>query len=220
MTTHWLALWSTSTPNSATAPVEIEALADEAEAMEQAALRVAVVDLYLRDYIEPRRIVIEADAFDKLANGKPDERAPHHGPARPAQLTDARQRHRPRGTASTTPPWTMLENRIRARSLTPKSSWSASTSPRSTSGWPGRGCGPSASPTLITSSVTAWTSSPRSAPLSSSSRTNPTPGWGAAPGPRLGPSLTPSLRARPGFRPITRPRPWWAKSSGEHRVTG
>jgi len=39
--------------------------------MEQAALRVAVVDLYLRDDIEPRRIVIEADVFDKLATDNP-----------------------------------------------------------------------------------------------------------------------------------------------------
>ena len=47
--------------------VEIEALTEEAEAMEEAALRVAVIDLYLPDDIEPRRIVMEADAFDKLA---------------------------------------------------------------------------------------------------------------------------------------------------------
>src|ERR1700730_11552247 len=40
---------------------------DDAEALERAALRVAVVDLYLPDDIEPRRIVMEADAFDKLA---------------------------------------------------------------------------------------------------------------------------------------------------------
>src|SRR5260370_13642715 len=47
--------------------VEIEALAEEAEAIEEAALQVAVIDLYLPDDIEPRRIVMEADAFDKLA---------------------------------------------------------------------------------------------------------------------------------------------------------
>jgi hypothetical protein len=52
-------------------PVEIEALTDEAEAIEQAALRVAVVDLYLPDDLEPRRIVMEADAFDKLATDNP-----------------------------------------------------------------------------------------------------------------------------------------------------
>src|SRR5262250_1547323 len=54
-------------PELVDGPVEIEALTDEAEAIEQAALRVAVVDLYLPDDLEPRRIVMEADAFDKLA---------------------------------------------------------------------------------------------------------------------------------------------------------
>jgi len=52
-------------------PVEIEALTDEAEAIEQSALRVAVIDLYLPDDLEPRRIVLEADAFDKLATENP-----------------------------------------------------------------------------------------------------------------------------------------------------
>jgi hypothetical protein len=58
-------------PELTDGPVEIEALCSEAEAIEQAALRVAVVDLYLRDDIEPRRIVLEADAFDKLATQNP-----------------------------------------------------------------------------------------------------------------------------------------------------
>ena len=54
-------------PELGDAPVEIEALTEEAEAMEEATLRVAVIDLYLPDDIEPRRIVLEADAFDRLA---------------------------------------------------------------------------------------------------------------------------------------------------------
>jgi hypothetical protein len=54
-------------PELVDGPVEIEALTGEAEALEQAALRVAVVEVYLPDDIEPRRIVMEADAFDKLA---------------------------------------------------------------------------------------------------------------------------------------------------------
>src|SRR5260370_11858234 len=54
-------------PELGDGPVEIEALAEEAEAIEEAALRGAVIDLYLPDDIEPRRIVMEADAFDKLA---------------------------------------------------------------------------------------------------------------------------------------------------------
>src|ERR1700685_4422040 len=58
-------------PELGDGPVEIEALSDEAEAMEQAALRVAVVDVYLRDDIEPRRIVMEADVFDELATDNP-----------------------------------------------------------------------------------------------------------------------------------------------------
>jgi hypothetical protein len=58
-------------PELVDGPVEIEALADEAEAIERAALRVAVIDLYLPDDLEPRRIVVEADAFDKLATENP-----------------------------------------------------------------------------------------------------------------------------------------------------
>jgi len=58
-------------PELGDAPVEIEALTEEAEAIEEAALRVAVIDLYLPDDIEPRRIVMEADAFDKLATENP-----------------------------------------------------------------------------------------------------------------------------------------------------
>ena len=60
-------------PELVDGPVEIEALTDEAEAIEQAALRVAVIDLYLPDDFEPRRIVMEADAFDKLATENPME---------------------------------------------------------------------------------------------------------------------------------------------------
>jgi hypothetical protein len=60
-------------PELGDGPVEIEALTDEAEALEQAALRVAVVDLYLPDDVEPRHIVLEADAFDKLATENPIE---------------------------------------------------------------------------------------------------------------------------------------------------
>jgi len=58
-------------PELGDSPVEIEALTEEAEAMEEAALRVAVVDLYFRDDLEPRRIVLEADVFDKLATDNP-----------------------------------------------------------------------------------------------------------------------------------------------------
>ena len=60
-------------PGLGDGPVEIEALVGEAKVLERAALRVAVVDLYLPDDIEPRRIVMEADAFDKLASQNPME---------------------------------------------------------------------------------------------------------------------------------------------------
>jgi hypothetical protein len=54
-------------PELGDGPVEIEVLTEEAEIMEDATLRVAVIDLYLPDDVEPRRVVMEADAFDKLA---------------------------------------------------------------------------------------------------------------------------------------------------------
>jgi hypothetical protein len=58
-------------PELSDGPVEIEALTGEAEALTESALRVAVVDVYLPDDIEPRRIVLEACAFDKLATQNP-----------------------------------------------------------------------------------------------------------------------------------------------------
>jgi hypothetical protein len=58
-------------PELGDGPVEIEALADEARAIEKAALRVAVVDLYLPGEEEPRRVAVDADSFDQLATDKP-----------------------------------------------------------------------------------------------------------------------------------------------------
>ena len=58
-------------PELVDGPVELEALADEANLIEQAALRVVVVDLYLPDDCEPRRITMDADAFGELASQKP-----------------------------------------------------------------------------------------------------------------------------------------------------
>ena len=128
-------------PELGDGPVEIEALTEEAEAMEEAALRVAVIDLYLPDDIEPRRIVMEADAFDKLATQS--SMAELLTAARPVQaqhevvgVAAARA-----GTASTTRPASTRASRTRARSPIPRSNWSATISTRSTSGWPGRGCG-------------------------------------------------------------------------------
>lgn len=77
-------------PELGDGPVEIEALTEEAEAMEEAALRVAVIDLYLPDDIEPRRIVMEADAFDKLATQNPmDELLTAARPVRRSARTSA-----------------------------------------------------------------------------------------------------------------------------------
>ncbi|HTX29650.1 MAG TPA: hypothetical protein VME19_21805 [Streptosporangiaceae bacterium] len=58
-------------PELVDGPVEIEALTDEAKVIEQAALRVVVVDLYLPDDYEPRRITMDAAAFEELASQKP-----------------------------------------------------------------------------------------------------------------------------------------------------
>ena len=58
-------------PELVNGPVEIEALADEAKVIEQAALRVVVVDLYLPEDCEPRRITMNAGAFEELASQKP-----------------------------------------------------------------------------------------------------------------------------------------------------
>ena len=58
-------------PELGEGPVELEALADEAKAIEHEALRIAIVDLYLHGDDEPRRVAIEADEFDKLSTERP-----------------------------------------------------------------------------------------------------------------------------------------------------
>ena len=57
-------------PDLGDGPVEIEALLDEARAIEKAALRVAVVDLYLPGDL-PRRVIMDVGAFDEMAADKP-----------------------------------------------------------------------------------------------------------------------------------------------------
>lgn len=54
-------------PELGDGPVEIEVLADEAKVIEKAALRVALVDIYLPGEDEPRRVAMDAAAFDQLA---------------------------------------------------------------------------------------------------------------------------------------------------------
>lgn len=58
-------------PGLGEGPVEIEALAAEARAIEQAAMAVAVVDVYYPGEDQPRRVAMEAGAFDQLATDKP-----------------------------------------------------------------------------------------------------------------------------------------------------
>jgi len=58
-------------PELGDGPVEIEALADEAKAIEHGAVPIAIVDVYLPGDDEPRRLAIEAAEFDKLAAERP-----------------------------------------------------------------------------------------------------------------------------------------------------
>lgn len=82
-------------PELGDSPVEIEVLTDEASAIEKAALRVAVVDLYLPGEDEPHRVAMDAASFDKLATDKamsellisarPARRGSRTSPASPAR---------------------------------------------------------------------------------------------------------------------------------------
>jgi hypothetical protein len=84
-------------------PVEIEALTDEARALEKAALRVAIVELHLPGEQEPRRVVVDAEAFDALATDTPvNELLLSARLARPARQT--RRGSRASGAAATGTP--------------------------------------------------------------------------------------------------------------------
>jgi hypothetical protein len=85
-------------PELGDSPVEIEALADEAAVIEKSALRVAVVEVYLPGEEEPRRVTMDAAAFDKLASDKPmSELLLTARPARPARRARAAAPATPRG---------------------------------------------------------------------------------------------------------------------------
>lgn len=58
-------------PELGGSPVEVEALSDEAMGIGKAALRVAVVDLHLPGEDAPRRVTMDAEAFDQLATDRP-----------------------------------------------------------------------------------------------------------------------------------------------------
>ncbi|HEX4830840.1 MAG TPA: hypothetical protein VH478_07095 [Trebonia sp.] len=78
-------------PELGDGPVEIEVLADEAKVIEKAALRVAMVDIYLPGEDEPRRVAMDAGAFDKLASERPMAEVLIAAPrARPAKRSAAK----------------------------------------------------------------------------------------------------------------------------------
>jgi hypothetical protein len=79
-------------PDLGDGPVEIETLADEALAMEKAALRVAVLDVYLPGEDEPRRVTLDPEAFGEMATERPMSEV--LAGARPAK-----RRGRPRNAA-------------------------------------------------------------------------------------------------------------------------
>jgi hypothetical protein len=58
-------------PELGGAPVEIEVLADEARAVQKAAVKVALVEVYLPGEDEPSRVAMELEAFDQLATDAP-----------------------------------------------------------------------------------------------------------------------------------------------------
>ena len=85
-------------PELGDTPVEIEALADEAAVIEKSALRVAVVEVFLPGEEEPRRVTMDAAAFDKLASDKPmSELLLTARPAKPARRARAAAPATPRG---------------------------------------------------------------------------------------------------------------------------
>ena len=58
-------------PELGSQAVEIEAHINEAQAITDAALEVAVVDLYVAGEAEPRRVTLDAAVFGKLATARP-----------------------------------------------------------------------------------------------------------------------------------------------------
>jgi hypothetical protein len=58
-------------PELGSQAVEIDAHINEVQAITDAALEVAVIDLYVAGEAEPRRVTLDAAAFDKLATARP-----------------------------------------------------------------------------------------------------------------------------------------------------
>ena len=200
-------------PGLGDGPVEIEALTDEARALEKAALRVAVADLYLPGESEPLRVALEADSFDKLAtdramgevlsSARPARRTPKSAAVSPARgdrtdygtlgnagkphkgrVTDAEKRLvRERFDEMRTGSWP----RGRAQSAWSTASMSRGTAWRS---WPGRGASSRASTRADAHSAAgAMTASvvPAARPAASLSYAPgpPLPGWTAVTAPAI-----------------------------------
>ena len=85
-------------PDLGQSSAEIEVLVDEAKAIELAALRVAVVDLYFPGEDDPRRVVMETEDFAKLATDKPMSELLRT--ARPARRNPKPRNSSPRANAS------------------------------------------------------------------------------------------------------------------------
>ena len=119
-------------PELGDGPVEIEALLDEARAIEKAALRVAVVDLYLPGDL-PHRVTMDLGSFDEMATDKPmSELLVAARPARRGSRAAARPRRA--ATAPTTRTLPTRASPTKARSRTRRSSSCRRTSTRSTHG--------------------------------------------------------------------------------------
>ncbi|MFI8086618.1 hypothetical protein ACIF6L_38240 [Kitasatospora sp. NPDC086009] len=122
-------------------PVEIEALAEELATVEELALDLVTIELHFPDADEPETVVLEAEAFNRLASAAPmadvlrgAKRVTRTVPSQAAMPAGARER-------VTTPAWSTPAGRTRAAPPTPRSSSSSSTWTRSTRGWPPRAPG-------------------------------------------------------------------------------
>ena len=143
-------------------PVEIEALTAEATDIANAGGRAALVDLYFPGDDRPRRVVLDAAEFDKLATDKPMSEI--LAAARPARRTS--RSAAAGGTREDRVNYGTLEHAgkpHKGKTTEVESGWYASIWTRSTSGWPRRTCARSAPATPSMWKGTACRGSPRSA---------------------------------------------------------
>ncbi len=96
-------------------PVEIEALAGEATDIEKAGGRAALVDLYLPGDQQPRRVVLDAAEFDRLATDKPmSEILAAARPARPARRSSRSAAARDQASATPDQPAAVVRGQAAA----------------------------------------------------------------------------------------------------------